>query len=110
MLSNVTVIKMVSIVAVITLFTRCAPFLFFSGKRKLPKMIEYLGKMLPPAIISALVVYCVKDAGFTSAPYGAPYLISVAVTALLHICFNQYLVSILGGTIVFMIFSRIVFL
>jgi len=109
MLSTIKAIEIIAVVAVVTLFTRATPFLFFSGKRGVPKLIQYLGKVLPSAIIAALIVYCVKDVNFTAVPFGAPYLISIAVTALLHITLKQTLVSILGGTATFMLLTRVVF-
>ena len=44
--------------AICTVFTRALPFLFFGGSRGIPEPIRYLGKILPPAIMAVLVVYC----------------------------------------------------
>lgn len=109
MLTTVSAIEIVVIVCALTMFLRAVPFLFFGGKKELPKLVRYLGEVLPYAIMSALVVFCIKDVEFTSEPYGAPYLIAIAVTALLHIFFRKTLLSILGGTVAFMVLSRVVF-
>ena len=39
----------VCMVALATQITRWTPFLVFSGGRKLPKVVEDLGRLLPPA-------------------------------------------------------------
>ena len=54
------------LVAVCTLITRLIPFVLFGGKRQVPKAVEYLGQILPPAIMATLVVYCLKGADLYS--------------------------------------------
>ena len=39
----------VAMVALATQITRWTPFLLFSGDKKLPKVVEDLGRLLPPA-------------------------------------------------------------
>lgn len=96
-LSVGTSILMIAAAAVATFATRVLPYIFFSGKRPVPKIIEYLGRVLPPAIIITLVVYCVKDVEFVnSAWHGAPELIAIALTALLHLWRRNTLISIAG--------------
>lgn len=43
-----------------TMATRFLPFMIFNEKRTTPKYITYLGKVLPGAIFSMLIVYCLK--------------------------------------------------
>ena len=107
--STLTAIEMTVAVALVTLFTRAVPFLFFGGKRGVPKIIGYLGKVLPSAIVAAIVVFCLKDVDFANTPYGAPYLLAIVVTVMLHKAFKQTLISILGGTVTFMVLSRVIF-
>ena len=78
----------VAVVALVTIAIRFLPFLLF--KKKTPKAVLYLGKVLPMAIMGMLVVYCLKDVRFTSAPFGAPELICCAIVAALHIWCNNY--------------------
>lgn len=100
-------IIVIAVVALITLLLRAAPFLLFSGKKSAPKLITYLGSVLPFAIIAALVVYCLRSTDLTAAPYGIPGLVSVVVVALLHLWKKNTLISILGGTTLYMILIRI---
>lgn len=52
-------IGIIAVAAIVTLFIRAIPFVLFGGKREVPATVIYLGKVLPPAIMVILVVYCV---------------------------------------------------
>lgn len=96
------------VMAIVTLLLRVLPFLIF-GKKKSPPFIEYLGKYLPYAIMGMLVIYCLKDVRPLAYPYGLPELIAVSTVALLHIWKRNTLLSILGGTISYMLLVQLVF-
>ncbi len=89
--------------AICTLITRIAPFMFFGGKRDLPKVIEYLGKVLPPAIMGALIIYCLKNTSFTIDPYGIPEVLAISAVVLVHLWKRNTLLSIGGGTFLYML-------
>ena len=91
-----------------TAATRFIPFLIYRGKTT-PGYIQYLSKVLPPAVFGMLVIYCLTDVQFTSGHYGLPELIGIVVTALLHAWKRQMLISILGGTVVYMLLVQFVF-
>ena len=102
-------ILLIAVAVLVTMATRFLPFLIFGEKRKTPPIIEYLGKVLPCAIMGMLVVYCLKDVSFLSAPYGLPELIACAVVAALHIWKRNSLLSIGGGTVCYMLLVQLVF-
>ena len=61
---KLTVIQTIIIILAITVGTqisRWLPFLAFSGKKETPPFIKYLGRVLPPALMGLLVVYCFKS-------------------------------------------------
>ena len=58
-------LAVIAVCALCTLFERAFPFLLFRGKR-VPEPVEYLGKVLPMAIIATLVVYCLRETDFSS--------------------------------------------
>jgi len=93
----------------VTMATRFLPFLIFGEKRKTPAIIEYLGTVLPCAIMGMLVVYCLKDVSFLSSPFGLPELISCTVVAVLHVWKRSSLLSIGGGTLCYMLLVQLVF-
>lgn len=101
-------ITTIAVMVLATALTRFVPFIIFRGKTT-PRYIQYLGKVLPSAVFGMLVIYCLKDVRFTSGNFGIPELIGIAVTALLHVWKRQMLVSILGGTAVYMILVQTVF-
>lgn len=90
-----------------TIILRFLPIWIFSGDKKVPAWIEFLGKVLPYSVVGMLVVYCLKDASFTSAPFAAPELIAVAAVALLHIWKKNMLISVGAGTVLYMILIRL---
>lgn len=97
------------VVALGTMITRFSPFLLFPDHKEPPKIIGYLGKMLPPAMMGLLVVYCLKNVSVLTSPYGIPELIAILSIVLLHKWKNNVLLSIGGGTVVYMIFVQVIF-
>ena len=99
----------IAVVALGTMLTRFLPFLVFTEGRPTPKYIRYLGRVLAPAVFSLLVVYCLKNVSVFAGSRGIPELIGILVTAGLHLWKRQMLISIAGGTIVYMILVQTVF-
>ena len=99
-------IAVIGVIAVVTWLLRAFPFLLF-GNRPLPKVIRYLGKALPPAIMTVLVIYCLRDTAFSQPPYGIPEFVACALVVILQgIRKNMYL-SIIAGTVCYMVLIRI---
>ena len=94
---------------VVTMATRFLPFLLLGDKRQTPPFISYLGKVLPFAIMGMLVVYCLKGVAVTQLSSVAPAALGVAITAGLHLWKHNTLLSILGGTVVYMVLVQMVF-
>ena len=100
---------MIAVCALVTMLTRFLPFLIFNEHRKTPEIILYLGKVLPCAIMGMLVVYCLKDTVFLSAPFGIPEFLAIAAVAALHIWKRNSLLSIGVGTVFYMVLVQLVF-
>lgn len=100
----------IALCALATLLTRAVPFLIFSGRKPTPAYVRYLGDALPAAIFAMLVVYCLKDVAWLAAPHGLPELLGIAVTAGLHVWRRQFLFSIAGGTVCYMLLIQFVFI
>lgn len=100
---------LIIVMAVVTALLRFLPFLIWNGKRKTPAYILFLGKYLPYAIMGMLVVYCLKGVEITTFPHGLPEFIAVVAVALLHIWKKNTLLSIIGGTALYMFLIQIVF-
>ena len=108
-LSTGQAVIMIGAVVLGTLTPRFLPFLIFPDNRPTPKYIQYLGKVLPFAVIGLLVVYCVKSVPVLTWPYGLPEGIAVLGIVLLHWWKRNMLLSIGGGTILYMLLVQLVF-
>ena len=56
-----------------------------------------------------LVVYCLKDISITGSTHAIPEFLAVAATALLHKWKHNTLLSILAGTVFYMVLIQLVF-
>ena len=92
-----------------TMCTRFLPFFLSPENRDPPAVVLYLGKVLPPAMMGLLVVYCLKDVAWTAAPHGLPELLAIAAVALVHVWKGNVLLSIAGGTVLYMVLVQAVF-
>ena len=98
---------LVAVMSVMTILTRFLPFIVF--RKNTPRYITYLGKVLPPAIIGMLVIYCLKDVSVMVHPFGIPELIAAVCVVGLQVWRRNSLVSILTGTVVYMVLVQVVF-
>ena len=99
----------IAIVVLGTVLTRFLPFLLFPDNKPIPKVVEYLGRTLPAAMMGLLVVYSLRSTDLLSGSHGIPEAIAVAVTAGLHLWRRNTLLSILAGTAVYMLLVQLVF-
>ncbi|MEJ8733933.1 branched-chain amino acid transporter permease [Mediterraneibacter sp. ICN-202921] len=104
-----TSILIILVVSVTTFCTRVVPFLVFPKGKKIPAVVEYLGKVLTPAVIGMLVVYCLKDTAIAASPHGMPEAAAVLAVAVLHIWKRNNLLSIGVGTVLYMFLIQVVF-
>ncbi len=102
-------IEIIAVAAIVTFIIRAIPFVAFGGKREVPVTVTYLGKVLPPAIMVILVIYCIKGIHLLSGSHGIPELLSIAVVTALHVWKRNTLLSIAVGTILYMILVQVVF-
>lgn len=109
MLTTAGAIGAIAVMAIVTFLTRALPFLLFDRGSAPPKLILYLGRVLPPAIIAMLIIYCLKDISFVQVGGWLPKLIAVAAVVILHLWKHNNLLSIFGGTILYMILVQAVF-
>lgn len=99
----------IAVAGAVTLLLRFLPFLIFSGKRETPPYIDYLGKVLPYAIMGMLVIYCLRGISFTAPANFLPELIACAVVVLAHVWKRNTLLSIISGTVCYMLLVQFVF-
>jgi branched-subunit amino acid transport protein AzlD len=95
---------LVAVMAAVTILLRFLPFLLIRGET--PPYIAYLGRVLPPAIIGMLVIYCLKDVTPLAQPFGIPELLAVACVVAVQAWRRNSLISILTGTVFYMLLVR----
>ena len=96
--------------AISTALTRFLPFIIFDRGQEVAGWIKYLGKVLPPAIMSMLLLYCVRDVHITVVNEWAPQLICITLAAALHIWKRNTLLSIGVSTVLYMVLVQNVFI
>ena len=108
-LTPVQALIMILAVALGTQLTRWIPFWLFPEDKDPPSLVRYLSHVLPPASMALLLVYCLRNVSWLSAPHGAPEILAVAAVALLHKRKGNVLLSIAGGTVLYMVLVQMVF-
>jgi branched-subunit amino acid transport protein AzlD len=98
---------LIAVIAVVTALIRFLPFLVF--RKGTPKVVLYLGEVLPYAIMGMLVVYCLKNISFTGSTHGIPELAAVLLVVVLHKWKHNTLLSIAAGTVCYMALVQVVF-
>ena len=101
-------IAVIAICVACTFLPRALPFLLFGG-REVPKIVKYLGRILPMAVMATLVVYCLRSTTFDAMGNFLPQIIAVAVVAVLHLWRKNTFLSIVVGTAVYMLLVQLVF-
>ena len=106
--------------AAVTFLTRALPFLLFDRGDRPPKLVLYLGRVLPPpsSPCSSSTVSRVRFwpcgtlshlLSLSAAGEWLPAFLSVLAVALLHLWRRNTLLSIFGGTVLYMVLVQAVF-
>ncbi|MBR2373973.1 MAG: AzlD domain-containing protein [Lentisphaeria bacterium] len=89
---------------IVTILLRAFPFIAFGSGRRTPETVRYLGNVISPAAIAMLTVYCFFSHWQSSLTlYGIPELLAGGTAALLQYYKRNPLLSILAGTVIYMI-------
>ena len=107
MTDNLYALAVIGVASIVTIAIRFAPCIIF--RKEPPAAILYLGDVLPYAIMGMLVIYCLKGVSFTGGSHGIPELVSVFLVIALHKWKHNMLLSILAGTVCYMLMIQFVF-
>ena len=102
-MTPIQLIIMIIALAAGVMITRFVPFVLFPENKTVPKTVEYLGSVLPPAVIALLVVYCLRIVDFLLAAFGLPEILAILCICARHTWKRNSLLSIAGGTVIYMI-------
>ncbi len=108
-MTTMQIAALVAVMAIVTFLTRALPFLLFGRGGEPPKVALYLGRFLPPAVIAMLIVYCYRNVSFAAVGNWAPAFIAGAAVVALHLWKKNNMLSIVGGTILYMALVQAVF-
>jgi len=107
---------MVFAMGAVIFFCRAFPFLFFSrnkgvdstdGKGGVKRIINFAEKIIPPVAMTVLSFNILGASFIADLRDGFFVLGASLVTALLHLWKRNFLISILGGTAIYMILCRL---
>lgn len=102
-MSNSFLLTTILIISGVTSLLRFAPFIIFSGRKKLPAFVTYLGESLPYAIMAMLVVYCLRVTDFSSSKTILVEAVAVAFVIIIHLWRKNTLVTVFLGTVFYMV-------
>lgn len=108
MSENVYIFIVIALMCAVTFLLRVLPFLLFEKGGNTPKIVEYLGKVLPPALMSFLLIYCIRNADWMGKSHGLPEVVGVLVAMGLHWWKGNTFLSIVAATAAYMVLIRIV--
>ncbi len=108
-LSVIQTIIIILAISAGTQISRWLPFLAFSGKKETPQFVKYLGRVLPPALMGLLAVYCFKNTPVFTGSHGVPELIATIFVVLSYEWKESLLLSVGGGTVIYMLLVQFVF-
>ena len=100
-------IAMLAVMSAVVILLRALPFLVFRGaRRKLPPLLDYLGRALTAAAIAMLCIYSFAGLADFSHPEYRRLLLALPATAVtvgLHLLARNPMLSICGGTACYML-------
>lgn len=108
-LSVIQTIIIILAISAGTQISRWLPFLAFSRKKETPQFVKYLGRVLPPALMGLLAVYCFKNTPVFTGSHGVPELIATIFVILSYEWKESLLLSVGGGTVIYMLLVQFVF-
>ena len=106
-MTTTRLILIIAVCALCTMLTRAIPFLVFRDAEKVPKIILYLGKVLPPAVIATLVIYAIRNTQVLTGAHGIPELIGVLTAGVLHWIWRNSFISIGVAKVLYLVLLRI---
>lgn len=98
---------LIAVMALTTIAIRFMPFVLF--RNRTPEPILYLGGKLPYCAMAMLVVYCLKDVHFDTPGGFLPELIASFVVVFSYRWKHSTALSILAGTVTYMLLIQNVF-
>ena len=104
---SVTKALLVSLLIGLIIFCeRLFPFAVFS-RRKPGKLIHIFERYIPPVVMLGLLIYSMRNVRFSVLNLWLPQISAITFTIVTYLWKKNTLVSIFGGTIIYMILIRV---
>ncbi|MFH8790229.1 branched-chain amino acid transporter permease [Streptomyces roseoverticillatus] len=110
--SAIHMIAALATMLAVTFMLRALPFAVLKTLRSsalVADVIDFLNRYMPVGILVILVTYSLRDVSLTSAPHGTPEALGLLATAGLHLWKRNLVLSIIGGTAVYVLLVNLVF-
>ncbi|GGF91955.1 putative branched-chain amino acid transport protein [Rhodococcoides trifolii] len=98
----------IAIMAATTFALRAVPFALLRPLRS-SALVAYLGVYLPAGIMAILVLYSLRDVSIAAPAHGIPEVLAVAATVGVHLWKKNAVLSIIGGTVLYVALVNYVF-
>lgn len=96
----------VAVSAAVTWTLRALPFAALSRLRESP-VITHLAAVMPAGVMIILAAYCLRDLPQADRTVTIATLLGVTATAILHVWRRSALLSIVGGTTVYLLAANL---
>lgn len=99
----------IGVVILATVLDRFIPYILFPSGKPIPAYVQYLGRVLGPAVFGLLVVYCLRNVNLLAWPYGIPEAVALLIVWASYLWKRNMMVSMAAGTILYMVLVQTVF-
>lgn len=99
----------IGVVILATVLDRFIPYILLPSGKPIPAYVQYLGRVLGPAVFGLLVVYCLRTVNLLAWPYGIPEAIALLIVWASYLWKRNMMVSMAAGTILYMVLVQTVF-
>ncbi|GHV77196.1 hypothetical protein AGMMS49942_20170 [Spirochaetia bacterium] len=106
MVSVPQALLMTLVMGVVIFFCRVFPFIFFQKKTS-ETFLSLVEKTAPPVAMTVLAFNALSGPIRDNVHAGIPTLAAAAFTALTYLWKRNALISVIGGTVVYMVLSRV---
>lgn len=100
------ILSAILIAGLITWMLRAVPFMMLASLRN-SRLLAYIGERMPVGIMAILAVYTLQGTELTSFSAVGATIIALGVTIGLHIWRRQMILSIFGGTAVYVVLASV---
>lgn len=94
------------LIMLIVFAERLFPFAVFSRKNP-GKLIHFFERYIPPVVMLILLIYSLRNVAFSALNQWVPEISAIVFTILTYLWRKNTLISIFGGTIIYMILIRV---